>query len=54
MSKEIVSLSVHSEDFDYMMDGMECYEFAIGSVNHVLEQLGYPIQFEVKLLDDEE
>ena len=53
-SKEVVSLSVMAEDFDYMRDGLDCYEYAIGSVNHVLEQLGYPIQFDVKLLDDEE
>lgn len=37
-----------------MRDGFECYEFAIGSVNHILEQLGYPIQFEVVLDDGDE
>lgn len=54
MTKEVVTISVSEYDFDYMRDGLECYEFAIGSVNDVLKQLGYPIQFEVELLEDEE
>lgn len=54
MNKETVTLKVDEYDFDYMRDGFECYEFAVGAVNEVLKQLGYQIQFEVELVSDED